>query len=145
MADQASSSITIDAPAEKVLAVISDLHAYPEWTGQIKSAEVLDTFPDGRPKRATFSMNASGFSDDYTLDYTYPDDGVAWSLVEPTKLQKSQVGSYGLTETGGSTEVTYLLTLESKIPMIGPMKRKANKMIIETALRELKKRVESLP
>ena len=144
MADQASSSITIDAPADKVLAVISDLHAYPEWTGQIKSAEVLDTYPDGRPKRATFSMNASGFSDDYTLDYTYPGDGVAWSLVEPTKLQKSQVGSYRLAERDGSTEVTYLLTLESKIPMIGPMKRKANKMIIDAALRELKKRVESL-
>ncbi len=144
MADQASSSITIDAPAEQVLAVISDLHAYPEWTGQIKSADVVDTYPDGRPKRATFSMNASGFSDDYTLDYTYTDDTVSWTLVEPTKLQKSQVGSYRLAGSGAGTEVTYLLTLESKIPMIGPMKRKANKMIIETALKELKKRVESL-
>ena len=144
MADQASSSITIDAPAEKVLAVISDLHAYPEWTGQIKSAEVLDTYPDGRPKRATFSMNASGFSDDYTLDYTYAPDAVSWTLTAPTKLQKSQEGSYRLADKGGSTEVTYLLTLESKIPMIGPMKRKANKMIIEAALSELKKRVESL-
>ena len=89
-------------------------------------------------------MNASGFSDDYALDYTYTDDGVSWTLVEPTKLQKSQQGSYRLAPKNGGTEVTYLLTLESKIPMIGPMKRKANKMIIEAALSELKKRVEAL-
>ena len=144
MADQASSSITIDAPAAEVLDVISDLHRYPEWTGQIKRAEVLDTYPDGRPRRATFSMSASGFSDDYTLDYTYRDDGVSWTLVAPTKLQKSQEGSYRLVGAGTGTEVTYLLVLESKIPMIGPMKRKANKMIIESALSELKKRVEAL-
>jgi uncharacterized membrane protein len=143
VADQASSSTTIDAPAEAVLAVISDLHAYPEWTGQIKSAEVLDTYPDGRAKRARFAMSASGFTDEYVLDYTWLEDGVSWTLVEPTKLQKSQQGSYRLAERGGQTEVTYLLTLESKIPMIGPMKRKANQLIISTALAELKKRVEA--
>jgi hypothetical protein len=33
--DQASSSITIAAPAEKVLGVIADIPSYPEWTGQI--------------------------------------------------------------------------------------------------------------
>ena len=145
MADQASSSTLIDAPPDKVLAVIGDLHAYPEWTGQIKSAEVLDSYPDGRPRRATFSMNASGFSDDYTLDYVWEASGVSWSLVAPTKLQKSQSGSYRLREQGGRTEVTYQLTLDPKIPMIGAMKRKANQMIIDSALKELKKRVEALP
>ena len=145
MADQASSTIEIQAPAEKVLAVISDLRAYPEWTQQIKRAEVLDSYPDGRPRRATFSMSASGLSDDYTLDYTWDPSGVSWTLVEPSRLQKSQSGSYRLADRGGSTEVTYLLTLESKIPMIGPMKRKANQIIIDTALKELKKRVEALP
>ena len=59
-------------------------------------------------------------------------------------MQKSQQGSYALAPKGAGTEVTYLLTLESKIPMIGPMKRKANKMIIDSALKELKKRVEAL-
>jgi ribosome-associated toxin RatA of RatAB toxin-antitoxin module len=143
VADQASSSTTIAAPPERVLDVISDLHAYPEWTGQISRAEVLETYPDGRPRRATFTMSASGFSDEYTLDYSYAPGTVSWTLVEPTKLQKSQVGSYRLTAVEGGTEVTYLLTLESKIPMIGPMKRKANKIIIDTALKELKKRVET--
>ena len=144
MADQASSSIRIDAPADQVLAVIGDLHRYPEWTGQIKSAEVLETYPDGRPKRAAFVMSSGGLSDEYQLDYTWADDSVSWTLVAPSKLQKSQQGTYAVAEQDGGTEVTYLLNIDSKIPMIGPMKRKANQMIINTALKELKKRVETL-
>ena len=71
-------------------------------------------------------------------------DGVSWALAEPTTLQKSQHGSYRLAASGDGTLVTYLLTLESRMPMIGLMKRKAERMIIDAALKELKKRVESL-
>ena len=126
-----------------VLGVIRDLEAYPQWTGQIGRAVVLERGPDG-PTKAVFSMSASGFSDDYTLVYDWQVDGVSWELAEPTKLQKSQKGSYRLAAQGTSTQVTYLLTLDSKVPMIGMMKRKAEKIIIDSALKELKKRVESL-
>ena len=40
------------------------------------------------------------------------------------------------------TEVTYQLTVDVKIPMLGTIKRKAEKVIIERALDGLKKRVE---
>jgi ribosome-associated toxin RatA of RatAB toxin-antitoxin module len=143
VADQASSSITINASPETVLAVIRDLEAYPQWAGQISKAVVLEQGAGG-PAKATFSMSASGLSDDYTLLYDWKADGVAWTLAEPTKLQKSQKGSYQLSPSGDGTQVTYLLTMDIKVPMIGMMKRKAEKMIIDTALKELKKRVESL-
>ena len=144
MADQASSSITIDAPPEAVLGVIRDLESYPQWTGPITAAEVLERGADG-PSRARFTMSAmGGFKDDYVLDYVWVADGVSWTLAEPTSLQKSQRGSYQLAAQGAGTLVTYLLTLESKVPMIGPMRRKAERMIIDSALKELKKRVESL-
>ena len=42
------------------------------------------------------------------------------------------------------TEVTYRLAVDLSIPMIGMLKRKAEKVIIDTALKGLKKRVESL-
>ena len=140
MADQASSSITIDASPEQVLAVIRDVEAYPEWTGGISKAVVVEP----GPARVTFTMNQSGMSDEYTLDYDWKADGVSWTLAAPSKMMKSQQGSYQLTDKGGKTDVTYLLTLELKIPMIGLMRRKAEKMIIDSALKELKKRVESL-
>jgi ribosome-associated toxin RatA of RatAB toxin-antitoxin module len=143
MADQASSTITIDASPQAVLEVIRDLAAYPEWAGQISKAQVLEEGPDG-PTQATFWMSASGLSDEYTLAYEWKPDGVSWSLVKPSSMMKTQSGSYQLSADGSGTKVTYLLTLEIKIPMIGLMKRKAEKMIIDSALKELKKRVESL-
>jgi ribosome-associated toxin RatA of RatAB toxin-antitoxin module len=143
VADQASSSITIDADAEAVLAVIRDVESYPQWTNGISKAVVVDAGAHG-PAKVSFSMNQSGLSDEYTLVYDWQADGVAWTLSEPSKLQKSQKGSYQLAPSGSGTLVTYLLTMDIKVPMIGLMKRKAEKMIIDSALKELKKRVESL-
>ena len=144
MADQASSSITISAPAEKVLGVIADIPSYPQWTGQIKTAEVVEEGPGGKPKSAKFVMDAGVLKDEYTLAYDWHDDGVSWKLVGKSTVQKSQVGSYTLTDKGGSTEVTYKLAVDIAMPMLGMFKRKAEKMIMDTALKELKKRVESL-
>jgi uncharacterized membrane protein len=144
VADQASSSITISAPAEKVLGVIADIPSYPEWTGQIKTASVVEEGPGGKPKQAKFVMDAGVLKDEYTLAYTWRDDGVDWHLVGKSTVQKSQVGSYTLADKGDSTEVTYKLAVDIAMPMIGMFKRKAEKMIMDTALKELKKRVESL-
>ena len=82
---------------------------------------------------------------EYKWDLNYGGIALMWRggcIIRSRFLGKIKLGT--TKRSDGSTEVTYLLTLESRIPMIGPMKRKANKMIIETALRELKKRVESL-
>ena len=143
MADQASSTITIDAPVDQVLEVIADIDSYPEWTGQIKSAEVVDTGADGRPKQARFVMDAGVLKDEYTLEYDWSDTGVDWKLVGKSSVQKSQVGSYALADAGGKTEVTYKLAVDISMPMLGMFKRKAEKMIMDSALKELKKRVES--
>ena len=55
---------------------------------------------------------------------------------------KSQQGSYVLDDVGGPTEVTYRLAVDLNIPVLGMLKRRAEKMIIDTALKGLKKRVE---
>jgi hypothetical protein len=56
---------------------------------------------------------------------------------------KAMTGSYTLTSDGDGTKVTYRLAVDVKIPMIGLLKRKAEKVIVDTALKELKKRVEA--
>jgi len=143
VADQASSNIVINAPCDKVLDVIADIESYPEWTGQIKSAEVLEAGADGKPKQAKFVMDAGVLKDEYTLEYDWNDAGVSWHLVGKSTVQKSQVGSYSLADKGDSTEVTYKLAVDIAMPMLGMFKRKAEKMIMDSALKELKKRVES--
>jgi len=142
MADQSTQSIVIDAPPAAIMAVIADFPAYPEWAGSVKSAEVLSTGPDGRAAQVRFQLDAGPVKDEYVLDYTWTgDERVDWQLVRAT-MQKSQQGSYVLVPRGDSTEVTYHLAVDLVIPMLGMLKRKAEKVIMDTALKELKKRVE---
>ena len=69
--------------------------------------------------------------------------GVAsWTLVEASML-KAMDGSYTLAAHGDGTEVTYELTVDVKVPMLGMLKRKAEKVIVDTALRDLKKHAEA--
>src|SRR5687768_1776152 len=112
MADVASSTITIAAPPEQVLAVIADLEAYPEWTTAIKSAEIVDSDADGRPRQAKFVMDAGVLKDEYVLEYDWNPSGVSWHLVGKSAVQRSQVGSYALAPQGAGTEVTYQLAVD---------------------------------
>lgn len=143
MADQTTQSIVVDAPAATVMAVIADFDAYPEWAGAVKSATVVEDGPDGRAARVAFVLDAGMVKDTYELRYDWAADGsgVSWELVSG-QIQRSQQGSYRLVERGGRTEVTYSLAVDLAIPMIGMFKRKAQKIITDTALTELKRRVE---
>ena len=143
MADQSTQSITVAAPPADVMAVIADFPSYPEWVAAAKQVDVLETGPDGRARRVHFVLDAGAVKDDYVLEYTWDGDRrVSWQLVQG-QMQKRQEGSYTLAETTpGSTEVTYTIAIDLSIPMLGMIKRKAEKVILDTALKELKKRVE---
>ncbi|MDG4861689.1 SRPBCC family protein [Streptomyces sp. T-3] len=145
MAEHTSSSITIEAAPADVMGVIADFARYPDWTGEVKEAEVLATDPQGRAEQVRLVMDAGAIKDDQTLGYTWTGDNeVSWTLVK-SQMLRALDGSYLLTPKGGGTEVTYRLTVDVKIPMLGMIKRKAEKVIIDRALAGLKKRVESGP
>ena len=136
-------SITVAAPPADVMAVIADFPSYPEWVAAAKQVDVLEPGPEGRARRVHFVLDAGAVKDDYVLEYTWEGDRrVSWHLVQG-QMQKRQEGSYTLVETApGSTEVTYAIAIDLSIPMLGMIKRKAEKVILDTALKELKKRVE---
>lgn len=145
MAEHTSSNITIEASPADVMAVIADFARYPEWTGEVKEAEVLATDAEGRASLVRLLLDAGAIKDDHTLAYTWPEENVvSWSLSKSQMLRQLD-GSYLLAPLGdGSrTEVTYQLTVDVKIPMLGMIKRKAEKVIIDRALTGLKKRVEA--
>ncbi|MFD7868328.1 SRPBCC family protein [Streptomyces sp. NPDC057682] len=147
MAEHTSSTITIEAAPADVMRVIADFDRYPEWTGEVKEAEVLATDDKGRAEKVRLVLDAGAIKDDHTLAYTWIGDyEVGWTLVK-SQMLRSLDGSYALAPLGDGdrTEVTYRLTVDVKIPMLGMIKRKAEKVIIDRALAGLKKRVESVP
>jgi ribosome-associated toxin RatA of RatAB toxin-antitoxin module len=148
MADSSTQSILISAPPARVAEVICDFPRYPEWTGAVKRAEVLEEYEDGYASQVRFLLDAAVITDEYTLAYEYAEDisRIEWHLVAPSKMQKAQSGSYDIVDNSdGTSTVTYTLEVELSMPMLGMFKRKAEKMIMDTALRELKRRVESMP
>jgi len=143
MPEQTTSSIVIDAAPEQVMAVIVDFEDYPAWVQGMKQVQVVQRDADGRAEQVHFDLDA-GIKDAYTLAYDYVDPHtLRWNLVDG-KLLRSMDGAYELTPSGSGTQVTYRLAVDLAIPMIGMLRRKAEKVIIDTALKGLKKRVESL-
>lgn len=144
MADQTQGSIDINADPKAIMAVITDYEAYPEWAGQVKKVEIRATEGD-RAKQVYYEVSQGPMKADYTLEYTYkPDDlGVSWTFVEGHGMKDLQ-GDYTLEGKGGKTHVTYKAKVDITIPMLGFIKRQMEKLVIDTALKGLKKRVESL-
>ncbi len=145
MADQTASSIVIDAPADRIMAVIADLPAYPQWSDGIASVTVLSVYEDdNRPADARFVLDSGAIKDTYELEYDWDGDTkVTWTLTKGDMLTAMD-GTYELAPHGdGTPTVHYRLSVDVKIPMIGMIKRKAEKVIVDTALKGLKKRVES--
>ena len=147
MADRTESSIDIVAAPGAVLDVIADFERYPEWAGEVKKVVVISEDGDGWADQVEFTLSAGVIKDNYVLEYDWDvhEDGtgvVSWTLVSAQVL-KAMNGSYTLEARGTGTALTYRLSVDVKIPMLGILKRKAEKVIIETALKELKKHVEA--
>jgi ribosome-associated toxin RatA of RatAB toxin-antitoxin module len=145
MAEQTTSSIVIDAAPADIMAVIADFDAYPQWAKGVTTADVRSSSAGGRAEQVFFVLDVSPIKDEYTLAYRWDGDReVTWTLVEG-KMLRALDGAYVLRDLGdGSTEVTYRLALDVSISLIGMLKRKGEKILIDTALKGLKKRVESL-
>lgn len=127
------------------MAVIADFAAYPMWAKGVQKAEVLSTNPTGRAEQVHFAVDVSPIKDEYTLSYVWDGDAeVTWTLVDGNILRALD-GAYVLKAgDDGSTDVTYRLALDVSIPLIGMLKRKGEKILIDAALKGLKSRVESL-
>ncbi len=143
MGERVKDDIVVKAPADKVWAAINDLDAYTQWADGVKSVEVVDTDDEGRPAKAKFHVDAKVLEVKYTLVYSYGENVVSWELTEGDQLSQLD-GSYTLEPQGDSTKVTYALELDATIPLPGFLKKRGAKQILDTGLKGLKKRAESL-
>ena len=143
MADEGRGSKVITAPAEVLWDVAVDVERYPEWAADVKSVTVDERDEEGRPARATFTVGGFGLSSSYTVAYRYEaPQSFSWSLVQSNEMRQLD-GEYRFDDRGdGTVEVTYSLTVDLKIPMIGMLKRKAERTIIGHALDGLRKEAE---
>jgi uncharacterized membrane protein len=137
-------SIEVSAPPQLVYEVALDLEAYPEWATGVKSVDVVEEDEQGRPLRAAFRADAMVKEIAYTLVYRYEmENGFSWSA-EPGDDITAMDGSYEFNELDdGSTEVLYALRVDPAFSLPGFLRRQAEKQIVSSALRGLKRRAEA--
>jgi ribosome-associated toxin RatA of RatAB toxin-antitoxin module len=136
-------SIEVSASPQHVFEVALDLEAYPEWITACKSADVLEEDDQGRPLRAAFVFHILIKEINVTLRYSYElEHGFSWTA-EPGPDLQALDGSYEFREIdAGNTEVLYALRVEPAFTIPGFLRRQAEKELVQSALRGLKKRAE---
>ena len=144
MPEETSGEIDIDATPEEVLDVVMDFESYPKWAKGTKRAKVLKTDSQGRPSEVEIEVGQMGFNSKQVLRYSYKarNAGVSWKSTKSEGVAKSVDGSYELKEKDGATHVKYRMTMELAVPVPGLIKRQAERMITDSALKGLKKEVE---
>jgi ribosome-associated toxin RatA of RatAB toxin-antitoxin module len=140
-----TSDIVIDAPPARIMGVIADFAAYPVWATGVKTADVVALTDSGRAQQVHFVLDAAPIRDEYDLAYVWDADRVvSWNLAKTGAMLTSMDGAYILDPLDETrTRVTYQLAVDVSVPLLGMLKRKAEKVIIDTALKGLKKQVEA--
>ena len=136
-------SIEVSADPQHIYEVALDLEAYPEWATGVKEVDILEEDEHGRPSRVNFTADAMIKEINYTLLYSYEmENGFSWTA-EPGEDITAMDGSYEFNPMEDDcTEVLYALRVDPAFTVPGFLRRQAEKQIVSSALRGLKKRAE---
>lgn len=131
----------IDAPLEAILEALADVAAVPSWSPVHKSAEVIDSYDDGRPHHVRVTVRVLGITDQEVLEYHWGRDWVVWDA-DDTFQQHAQHVEYNLTpEAGDKTRVRFDITLEPRAPLPEFLIKRAKKTVLNAATEGLRRRV----
>lgn len=140
MATSDSREVVIEASPDEILDVIADVESTPDWSSQYQSAEILESYDDGRPRRVKMKVKSAGISDEQVVEYTWTDSKASWTLISAGQL-KAQDASYTLTPEGDKTKVKFDITIDLSVPMPGFVLKRVMKGAMETATDGLRKQV----
>jgi uncharacterized protein YndB with AHSA1/START domain len=141
VAVQASREIVIDAPPEAIMEALADICAVPSWSPVHKRAEVIDTYPDGRPHHVKVTVKVIGIVDQEVLEYHWGADWVVWDA-QRTLQQHAQHVEYTLQrERDDKTRVRFAITLEPSAPVPEFLVNRARKKVLAAATEGLRRRV----
>jgi ribosome-associated toxin RatA of RatAB toxin-antitoxin module len=154
MADDSKAGLTdslvIEANVDTIKGVLQDFESYPEWMSNVLSMEVLERDKKKRGTKVRYRVDVILRKIEYVLSYTYRDkeNRIDLNYVEG---DLDDVNSYYEFEPldDSRTQVTYHYYVKYSIPraLRLPAKgllKQVDKLVMKSALKDLKKRVESL-
>lgn len=129
---------TIDASVQQCVDVAIDIENYATWAEGVTKAEVTQVDDNGTVKQAKFTAAAYGRAVTYELAYAteHLPHSLAWTLVKGD-IVRTISGSYRFApslDEPDHTEVVYQLEVELVIPVPGFVRRRAEDLLMSTAL-----------
>jgi len=145
MSQHSEATVEIQAPLSEVTAALLAVEGYSTWMSSIKKSEVTERDDQGRPIKATLSIDAGVMKDRPTLDYDWSAAPAELSFsLDEADLMTAMNGKYILKSVDeDTTQVTYQLGVEISMPVPRMMIAKTEKNTIDTALAELKAHLEN--
>ena len=140
MAISDTREVVIEATPEEILDVIADVTNAHTWSPKYESAEIVDTYDDGRPKTVKMRVKAAGLTDEQVVEYSWSANTAGWTLLKAGQL-RSQQATYTLTPEGAKTKVRFEITVDPSVPLPGFILKRAMKGAMETATDGLRKQV----
>jgi hypothetical protein len=138
VAVQAARDIIIDAAPEVILDALADINSVPSWSSVHKRAEVIDTYPDGRPHHAKVTVKVIGLIDQQLLEFHWGPDWMVYD-VKKTLQQHGQHVEYTLHREGENrTRVRFGITLEPSAPLPEFLVNRARKKVLRAATEGLR-------
>jgi hypothetical protein len=144
MSEAAHEETTVAADPLRCYELAAAFEAYPTWAKEVHEATVVARDDAGRATRVEYRAAALGRTVRYVLDYDYSEapHALTWTLVEGDMLRALD-GRYAFDPDGAGTRVGYDLRVDLAVPMPGLLKRRASGVIVNSALRDLKRTVEA--
>lgn len=120
---------------------LADIESVPSWSSVHKRAEVIDTYPDGRPHHVRVTVKVVGIVDHEILEYHWGPDWMVWDA-QKTIQQHGQHVEYRLRREGDQkTRVLFDITVEPFAPLPEFLIKRARKTVLEAPTEGLRKRV----
>ena len=141
---QATKSITINVPPEKLFDVIADYEKYPEFLPEVKKVKV--DAGQGSIKEVTYTVDIKAKVINYTLKHTAErPTKLSWTMIKG-EMMKGNDGTWVLKPGAqpGTTDATYTIDLKLSSLVPGFIEKALAEQSLPSLLANFKNRAEKL-
>ncbi|QRY52885.1 SRPBCC family protein [Mycolicibacterium septicum] len=120
-----SKTVEVDAPADKIMAIVGDFEAYPQWNPEIKGCWILARYDDGRPSQLRMDVEIQGQSGTFINAVYYPAENQIYTVLQQGDHFTKQEQRFSVVPLGpDSTLLQVDLEVEVKLPIPAMMVKK---------------------
>jgi len=143
-------SIVVKTDVDNIMKALLDFEDYPQWMTSVEKIEVLKRDKKKRGTQIKYTVDIMVKNIEYTLAYAYKENRIDITYVDGELDDCNSYYEFAPLDDD-RTEVTYHYDVSYSLPkalqnaIARRMLKQVDKKVMNSALKDLKKRAESLP